>query len=391
MSYFQQRPHHRVFAAFFLYAVMLGAIFPRLGDIQLKMGVGESALGLALIGLAAGTQVSLAFAQPLIDRIGYRMAMLLSVPLLGGAELLATIAPGPLVMFVFLFIGGLGVGVIETLVNLEADRVEHQLGWRIMSRAHAFWSFGFTAAAFLGSYFLWMNTDPTIHILIIFAAVTVLNCWVFYDYVPAKSRHEEESGPSARFVLPTWPIILLVSFAMSGMLLEGASLDWSVIYMRDVHLTPGWMNSATLGLFTLTMAMTRFFADPFLDKFGPERVARVLIIAMGVGTVMVVTAIHPAMAIVGFLLLGFGTSALFPLAISAAAQMTDRPAAVNVAAMAQLLFGVFLLAPAVLGFLAEHFGIRVSYAIAIPFVILSWLTAKYAAPKASTDAKASAE
>lgn len=386
MAYFSQRPHHRVFAAFFLYALILGAIYPRLGDIQLKMGVGESALGLALVGLAVGTQISLAFAQPLINRIGYRISMLVSVPLLGFAEVLATMAPGPWAFFAFLFIAGLGVGVIEMIINLEADRLEHQLGWRIMSRAHAFWSFGFTAAAFLGSYFVWINTDPTMHVLTLFVAVTILNAWIFFDYTPAKARHVEESKTSARFVRPTWPIILLVSFALSAMLLEGASLDWSVIYMRDVHQTAAWMNSATLGIFTLTMAIARYFADGFIDRFGPELVARALIICMAFGSLCIVLAIHPAMAIFGFLLLGIGVSALFPLAISAAAQMTDRPAAVNVAAVVQLLFGMFLLAPPLLGLVAEHFGIRISYAIAIPFVILSWMTTKYVAPKPDTKA-----
>jgi hypothetical protein len=40
----------RIFAAFFLYSFCLGGLYPRIGEIQLAMGVGEGALGLALIG-----------------------------------------------------------------------------------------------------------------------------------------------------------------------------------------------------------------------------------------------------------------------------------------------------------------------------------------------------
>ena len=40
---------------------------------------------------------------------------------------------------------------VEIVVNLEADRVEHRLGQRIMSRAHAFWSIGFFGAGLLGA------------------------------------------------------------------------------------------------------------------------------------------------------------------------------------------------------------------------------------------------
>lgn len=48
-----------MYAAFFLYAFSLGGLFPRMGEIQQCMGVGEGALGLALIGTACGTMLSL--------------------------------------------------------------------------------------------------------------------------------------------------------------------------------------------------------------------------------------------------------------------------------------------------------------------------------------------
>jgi len=77
-------------------------------------------------------------------------------------------------------------------------------------------------------------------------------------------------------------------------------------------------------------------------------VARVLLALLGIGCVMVTFANAPALALFGFGLMGVGTSALFPLAMSAAAQRTDRPAAANVAALAQTAFVAFLLAPPLL-------------------------------------------
>ena len=40
-------------------------------------------------------------------------------------------------------------------------------------------------------------------------------------------------------------------------------------------------------------------------------------------------------------LIGIGSSVIFPLAMSAAAQRTDRPASVNVASLGQMTFVVF--------------------------------------------------
>ncbi len=46
----------------------------------------------------------------------------------------------------------------------------------------------------------------------------------------------------------------------------------------------------------------------------------------------------------------------FPLAMSAAAQLKDRPASVNIAALAQVSFCLFLAAPPLLGLVAEEAG-----------------------------------
>jgi MFS family permease len=75
-------------------------------------------------------------------------------------------------------------------------------------------------------------------------------------------------------------------------------------------------------------------------------------------------------------MMGVGTSVIFPLAMSAAAQLTDRPASTNVASLAQISFVAFLLGPPLLGYVAEHFGIRWSFGVGLPLVILSIACAK---------------
>ena len=62
-------PERRVYAAFFLYAFAMGGIFPRLPEIQRGLGVAEGAFGIALIGTACGTMVSLSLAAPAIPPI----------------------------------------------------------------------------------------------------------------------------------------------------------------------------------------------------------------------------------------------------------------------------------------------------------------------------------
>jgi MFS family permease len=86
-------------------------------------------------------------------------------------------------------------------------------------------------------------------------------------------------------------------------------------------------------------------------------------------------AISPVISLLGFVLIGIGCSVMFPLAISAAAQRTDRPSAINVASMAQTSFMIFLLGPPLLGTLGEHFGTQWIYGVGAPLAVLSLFTA----------------
>ncbi len=74
-------PQHRVYSAFAIYSFSLGNLFPRLPQIQHAMGIGEGALGLALLGTPIGTLIALTFAAPLLERIGFRRAVLSAIPL----------------------------------------------------------------------------------------------------------------------------------------------------------------------------------------------------------------------------------------------------------------------------------------------------------------------
>lgn len=366
-------PQHLVFAAFFVYSLALGGIFPRIGDIQTSMGVGEGALGGALIGAAFGTQIALMFAGPLIERVGYRAILLVAIPALSALMALATLMPTPTLLFGVLAFAGLAIGAIEIVMNVEADRTEYRLSKRLMNRAHAFWSFGFFTAGLIGALAKHLEVSPFIHLSVMVVLITLASFLVLFGFEPAPERPSEKTQ-EPRFVRPTKGILLLVTFTLSAMLLEGAGSDWSVIYMRDIFATTPFISAFAFAIGAFCQAVVRFFADQFVDRYGPLRVARLLVVTLGIGAVFVSFASHPAIALIGFGLMGVGTSAIFPLAMSAAAQRTDRPASVNVAAVAQLSFITFLVAPPMLGYVAEHFGIRVSFGIGIPLVILSWFT-----------------
>jgi len=377
---YQDHSHFKIYFAFFVYSATLGAIFPRLGDLQIQMGIGEATLGLALMGVPLGAQIALIFGGKLVEKLGFRKIMLIGVPVLGLAEFAASTGTSPLWFFALLVLGGLGIGGMEIVVNLEADRAEYRIKRRIMNRAHAFWSFGFFVSAMIGAIVAQIDISPSVHLFSMFMITTIASIFVLRNYQPFPPRGTT-SGSVSKFIMPTRGILMLVAFTLSAMLLEGAGIDWSVIFMRDTYNTVPFISGMALALGAFTQAVTRFFADGYVEKFGPVAIARASIVTMGFGVILVTFSIDPMTALLGFALLGIGNSVIFPLAMSAAAQRTDRPAATNVAALAQLSFITFLIAPALLGVIAEHIGIRYSFGIGIPLVILSWMTLHSLSPR----------
>jgi len=363
--------HRQVFAAFFLYAFSFGGFFPRLAELQRSMSVTEGELGLGLIGAACGTLFSLSFAGRPVERIGHRRTLLVLMPVLPVFYALAAHARGPLSLFLCLLPAGLCIGAIELVVNLEADRVEHQGGRRIMNRAHAFWSFGFFGAGLLGALAARLAIPPQWHLAAVvpLTALLVLLLLGRFDDAPQRSGGSEESAH--HFARPTLAIMGLVLFSLSALVLEGAGIDWSAIYMRDVFDAAPFFGALAVTCVALAQGSARYVADRFVERYSPLAIARTLLGVLGLGTLLVSLAPAAPLALLGFALIGIGTSVMFPLAMSAAAQRTDRSAATNVAALAQISFVSFLLAPPLLGFVAEHWGIRWTFALGLPLVLVS--------------------
>jgi MFS family permease len=378
-------PQIRVYGAFMIYAFTLGQIFPRLGDLQHRLGVETGALGLALIGAPIGTLVSLTLASPLLARIGFRPSLLALIPLLMVFYAIAVNATSPAMLFLLLLPVGLCIGCIELIVNLEADRTEHLVGRRIMNRAHSFWSLGFFSAGLVGAALAQLGLSAQLHLAVMVPVIALATALVLGRFTPAPNRAGTSTDAPPLFARPTLAIMVLVCVTLSAMIMEGAGSDWSAIYMREVFAASPFLSGLAVATGALTQGVTRFLADRFVERFSPTGVARVLLSVLGLGALIVFFAPSQYLALVGFALMGVGTSAIFPLAMSAAAQRLDRPSAINVAALAQTSFLAFLLGPPLLGGIAQQFGMRWIFGIGLPLVLLSFFTAHALGTRPATE------
>lgn len=365
-------PHQIVFVGFFIYAFSLGAMFPRLDDIQTSLEIDKAELGLLLLCIPLGLQITLLFADRLVRAISLKNVICLGIPSICFTQF-AAVAVNQIAFFAFfLIICGAFVAVVEVAINLEADRVEHALGSRIMNRSHAFWSIGFFSAAVVGALFSQFKVMLEIHFLLVCGIAFLISKIIFEDYIVASPRHTNVAKIK-KFSLPTGPIFVMVLFTMSAMLVEGASIDWSVIFMREIHSASPFISGFSLAMAAFSQALVRFFGDNLLNKFGPILISVASLFFMFLGIFLVILSNSSIVAILGFLFLGAGSAVIFPMAISIAASRSDRPAETNVASLTQFAFGMFLLGPPILGFVGEAYSLRWSFSLCIPLLILSCL------------------
>jgi len=368
-------PHHRVFAGFCVHAISMGSIFPRMADIKQQMGVGEQVLGLSLIGIPVGTLLALTLAAPAVEKFGFRRTLLCAIPLVAILYAVAVHALVPIWFFLALMPIGFLLGCVEIVLNTEADRVEHMLKRRIMNRAHSFWSFGFFGAGLMGAGMAQLGLSPQMDLALIAPMIAMAVALFLGRFEPAASRNVEHDHDRPKFAFPSLAILAIVAVTLSAMLMEGAGIDWSAIYMRNIFNSGPFIAGVAVATVALSQAIARFFADQFVDRHSPVVVTRFLSVVLLAGTVIAFLALSPLLSLLGFALIGIGCSVMFPLAVSTAAQMTDRPAAINVASMVQTAFVVFLLGPPLLGSLGEAYGAQWIYGFGAPLAILSIFTA----------------
>jgi MFS family permease len=335
------KPHHRIFFTQFAVAVSLGGLIARLPDLQTKFGLSEGQLGTLLIALSSGVLIGLTFSVRIVERLGAKRSALVSV--LGASSLFAAVPWMPLAILAapLLFVAGNLTGMFEINSNIETDRHEAALGYRIMSRAHGLWSLGFFLSALIAAAFRQADVPIEFHMLMVVSCILLAGIFVLSRVESAPRRFDQQTGKNSLISFPTVGLMPLCLVGAAPLLAEGASVDWSAIYMRDVFDAAPFIGGLGPTVFSLAIALGRLFMDPIVDRYNPKMVVVALLGIATVGLVTVAIAAHPVIALVGFAFIGIGCSSIYPLAISAAAQRTDRPSPVNVAALSQTTFIVF--------------------------------------------------
>ncbi|TDD82432.1 MFS transporter [Actinomadura darangshiensis] len=352
--------------AFAAHGLLGAAWVARIPQIKEHLGLGEGAMGVALLGAPVGVVAAVRFAGWIIARWGSR-ATTVAAGLAGAASLIPLgLAWNLGALIVSLLLMGASLGLMDVAMNAQGVAVERGYGRPLMSGLHGSYSVGTLLAALVGAGAAHAGVPVPLHLAAATAVLTVLlltGCRGLLDRSADALPEPAGDAPATRAV-SRWPLVMLGVIGLCSFVGEGAMADWSAIYLREnLGTGPG---AAGLGYAGCAVAMTvgRLSGDRVVARFGPVPVLRAgsLVAALGLG--LGLAAGDPTAAVAGFTLFGLGVAVVAPVTFSAAGNVPGVPAASGISAVTGVGYLGLLGGPPVIGFVAQ--GVGLTWALAVP-------------------------
>ncbi|MBF9069733.1 MFS transporter [Streptacidiphilus fuscans] len=360
-----RRARRSVSAVFVIHGAVTGSFATRIPWIKDHLHLSAGQLGLALVAPAIGSFVAMPLASRLLHARGHRAGIRLLIVLWSAALALPALAPDLPLLALALLCYGAAAGVADVAMNAQGVEVEARLGRSIMSGLHGMWSVGGLLGSAVGVAAAAASVAAPVHLAAVAAVLVLLSLVACRGLLDIRPEPEEEAPP--RFTLPPRSALLIGAVGFCAVFAEGASGDWSGVYLRTVASASPAIAAASYTAFACTMAAARLAGDMLVRRFGPKRTVRgggMIAVAGGVLVVAAPTAptAGPVAAITGFALLGIGIAVVVPLCFAAAGHSGDNPSRA-IAGVATVTYTSSLIAPATIGAIAQATSLRGSFAV----------------------------
>ena len=316
--------------------------------VKESLAIDKSQLGIAIFFLSLGVFTVFPFAAKIINKLGVGKATWYGVLCSCAAALVPLLAPSYYSLMASLFLFGASNGFTDIAMNTLVTELEKQDQTNFMSAAHGFFSLGGVLAG-LGSFLIGPLGNPVLHMGIAVTLVLVVNL-VFYkkfEHIVAAPINKE--GFSLKVFKPLL-LLGLISFVAMGS--EGAIVDWSGLFLKEISIAPEALWGAGFLGFQITMTLGRFLGDGVSGKIGsvPMVAWGAVLVMSGYGLVLT-TGVY--LAIIGFSLSGIGFSVMVPELFRIGGKVEGIESSQGISFIAGSGYAGFLCAPPLLGQIAD--------------------------------------
>jgi MFS family permease len=384
-----RRARTAVAAVFLLNGILFGSWAARIPAIRDRLALSDGELGVALAFLPIGAIVAMPLAGALAARAGSRRATRAAFALTCVTTGVVALAPSLPALALLALVFGIGMGSLDVSMNVHGVTVERRYGRPILSGFHAAFSLGGLAGGALGALAAGAGLDVRAHLAIVAGVSAAIGLTWSRRFLPGSADAAERSEPM--FARPPRRLWALGALAFACLLIEGASADWSGVYIKDELGTGPAVAALGFTAFSVTMTLGRLVGDGLVERAGSVRLVRLggLVAAVGFGAALLLSA--PAAALVGFACLGAGMSSVVPIVFRAAGQVPGMASGVSLSAVSSIGYLGFVIGPPAIGGIAELVGLPGALAVLVALAAAVAALAPTTAPRAATPAPAEQE
>lgn len=345
-----------------------------------RLALNDANLGLLLLLLGAGAMLMMPTSGWLVSRFGSRIVMAGAGLVMAITLPLLLILSSTAAMAVTLFIFGASIGTIDVAMNAHGVQVQNLFGKPIMSSLHGLFSVGGLFGSLGLGFLIKLGLNPVYAIGSIATLMIVITLTQYKDLFPL----DIEKQAIARFSAPNtqtttnnqrfgWlrgPVLFLGMMCFAIFLAEGAILDWSAIYLRDIKAITPEFAGAGYAAFSVAMAVMRLTGDKLVARLNGKTVVvgGSLLGAVGLGVAILSPWVWGAMA--GFVLLGLGAANIVPIFFSEAGRLPGISPTVSIPAITTIGYTGLLAGPALLGFIAQQFSLPTAFGFLTVLLLL---------------------
>ncbi|MBH1937142.1 MFS transporter [Streptomyces sp. AV19] len=375
----------RLRAALTVFFALDGFLFAgwvvRIPAIKHQTGASPSALGLALLGVSAGSVAVMMLTGRLCRRFGSHPVTAVAGVCLALGIALPPLTHSALALGLVLLVFGAAYGAINVAMNSAAVDLVRALRRPVMPSFHAAYSVGGMLGAGLGGL-LAGHFSATRHLLLLTAigvVVAVAAGRVLLAHPAPRAEPVVTGDPAAtpstgarRGLVVVFGLIALCS--SYG---EGALADWGALHLQQDLGTGAGAAAIGYSLFALFMTFGRLCGTLLLERLGRTGTLVAGGAIAAVGMLLGSLAPTPWAAFAGYAITGFGLANSFPVAIGRAGELAGPN---GVATASTFGYGGMLLGPPAIGLLADRFTLSTALTtvalLAAGGACIAWSTRK---------------
>lgn len=363
MNELEKRQKQRIAlsAYFLLSGICFSTWASRIPTIKDNFNLDENTLGNLLMVMPASAIIGIPLSGWLVSKFDNRIPLQIASFTFLLSLLFIGFAPSIWWVVLALVVFSVSLRVINIAINTQSIAIQEKFEKKIVGTFHGIWSIGGILGVLFSTIMIKFKISIEWHLLLV-AVFGILMILFAFPYLLRNDK--ARSGNGIRLGKPSKYISLLGLIVFFAAICEGGMYDWNGVYFKEVVkeevFTYGYL------LFMVCMTISRLTIDKMMEKFGMKKLYILGSFLIMIGVTMAVVFPYFWTALIGFCMVGFGVSGLYPMTFILSGKAKKYSVGIVISIVSTYSTVGMFLGPPIIGYLAHAFGLQRAF---ITFII----------------------